>query len=389
MAGYIFSLDNQASLKLYAENGVYSTKLSEPKTMWRIHHEGTFADYATMKSGDNIYFFIDRKIYGIGELVNIKSAKSGNQCKYSNYPKACIPMPFQYSKEKKSLLWDEGKNSINQRWICIFKPSPCFFTNGIDMDDVLQSNPDAFKMLRAFWKLSFVKFDDQENQAFRDIILKINNNVLENKTPGENVYLDNSKVTHSNILSKLNKTDYSIDVAPFLNTCNEDSRIRHEMAIEAALLYQLSHKDAASTDVFGTWDYLSHQVIASPFKPIDYMDKMDVFGYSYVVGYAPTRSAYLLAELKRDEASIEDVEQVLKYVDWVKDEYCFNDYSMINAFLVAYDFDQNVIEFNKDNAKRFYTIGRRPAKSGKWQNLKLVKYSYNIKKDRLDFDVIQ
>lgn len=26
---------------------------------------------------------------------------------------------------------------------------------------------------------------------------------------------------------------------------------------------------------FGTWDYVSHQVAASPFKPIDYMDKND------------------------------------------------------------------------------------------------------------------
>ena len=36
------------------------------------------------------------------------------------------------------------------------------------MDDVLASNPSQFRMLRAFWKLSFIKIDDDENQALID-----------------------------------------------------------------------------------------------------------------------------------------------------------------------------------------------------------------------------
>ena len=86
MAGYIFSLDSIESLSLYIENGVYATKLTPPKGYWKAHHEATFADYVTMKEGDNIYFFIDRKIYGIGVLIDLQ----GN-CKYSNFPQACIP----------------------------------------------------------------------------------------------------------------------------------------------------------------------------------------------------------------------------------------------------------------------------------------------------------
>ena len=40
------------------------------------------------------------------------------------------------------------------------------------MDDVLSYKPNSFRMLRAFWKLSFVKIDDEENKALKDIILK-------------------------------------------------------------------------------------------------------------------------------------------------------------------------------------------------------------------------
>jgi len=78
VAGYIFSLDNLDSLNLYTQNGVYATKLSPPTRLWGTHHEGTFADYATMQKGDNIYFFIKRKIYGVGKLVSL-----GSDCKFN------------------------------------------------------------------------------------------------------------------------------------------------------------------------------------------------------------------------------------------------------------------------------------------------------------------
>ena len=120
MAGYIISLNSIDSLELYVENGVYATRLSVPKnSRWSVHHEGTFADYATMKPGDNIYFFIKRNIYGIGSLVEL-----ADDCKFLNFPNASQPVEFNYEKIRSSLLWDEGPESINQRWLCVFQPSP-------------------------------------------------------------------------------------------------------------------------------------------------------------------------------------------------------------------------------------------------------------------------
>lgn len=383
MAGYLFSLDSLESLDLYVKNGVYSTKLPTPSNSWGRPQEGTFADYVTMKEGDNVYFFIQRKIYGIGELVNVQ-----DDCRYCNFPDASHPRPMDYSVVENQLLWDEGEFSKDQRWLCLFKPSPYFFCNGIDMDDVLSSNPAAFKMLRVFARLSFIKFDEDENQAFRDVILKFNQGSLQKRVEGEDVFASNYAQTHATISKKLSAANYTLDVAPILSSCAKRDRLRHEMAIEAGLLTQLSQNDNATKTVFGNWDYLSHQVIASPFKPIDYMDKMDIFGYSYVIGFSPTKSKFLVIEIKKDAGSEDDIEQLLKYVDWVKDEYCFGDYSMINAFLVAYAFDQSVIDHNKSVSLRKYTIGRRPAKSLEWSNLKLVRYRFNPQQQKLIFDTI-
>lgn len=383
MAGYIFNLDSLNSLKLYITNGVYATKLSSPPGYWMVHHEATFADYTTMKAGDNIYFFIDRKIYGIGELVNLNG-----ECKFSNYPEACMPNEFDYSTKQNILLWDEGEFSVNQRWLCIFKPSPFFFTLGIDMDDVLSSNPSAFKMLRAFWKVSFIKFDDIENQAFRDVILKFNQDVLINPKEDTNFFKSEYIERHAILNKRLMENNYKLDISPILATCSDEYYLKHEMALEAGILYQLTYHDAETERIFGNWDYLSHQVVASPFKPIDYMDKMDLFGYSYITGFNPTRSKYLVAELKKDSATTENIEQLLKYVDWIKDEYCFGDYSMVNAFLVAYDFAEEVIKYKSKNVERKYIIGRRPAKSLEWSNLKLIQYRFNPTSNKIDFHIV-
>jgi hypothetical protein len=384
MAGYIFSLDSLDSLHLYTKHGVYATKLSPPsRSSWLTHHEGTFADYSTMHAGDNVYFFIKRKIYGVGRLVDL-----GGDCKYLNYPQAGKPRRFGYQDTKSALLWDEGEFSVDQRCICLFEPDPCFFQSGIDMDDVLASNPAAFKMLRAFWKLSFIKFDDEENQAFRDVILKRNQATLANPEGDDGIFT--FEPSHIPISGRLSAGDYTLasGISAMLSSCADEDLLRHEMAIEAGLLHQLSVRDPLTCKVFGEWDYLSHQVIASPFKPIDYMDKMDLFGYSYLPGFRPTKSRFLVGEIKKDAARLEDVDQLLKYVDWVRDEYCHGDYSMIDAFLVAYDFSEDVVEHHGDVGVRGYTVGVRPAMSLEWKNAKLIKYSFSASSGKLGFELI-
>ena len=73
MAGYIMTLSDIDSLTYCVKTGTYSTNLGTPKGNWMTYHEGTFADYLSMKPGDSIYFFIKRKIYGIGKLIEIHS----------------------------------------------------------------------------------------------------------------------------------------------------------------------------------------------------------------------------------------------------------------------------------------------------------------------------
>ncbi|QGG50676.1 hypothetical protein [Lysinibacillus pakistanensis] len=363
MAGYIFTLDSFDSLNEIIKNGVYSTNINVPKkNNWLTPHEGTFTDYLSMKEGDNVYFFIDRKIYGIGKLKNVVE-----DCKLLNFPNADIPIVNDYTELKKEMILNKTLFNLKNRFICTFENNPYFFTTGVDMDDVLASNPSAFKMLRVLWKLSFIKIDDIENKALFDFILKTNEYELAN--PYNIFYTED--LLHKRIKSLYNNS-FRVTSKNILDLAADEDYIRHEMAIEAAIVDNISNNSSSS--IFGEWDYVSHQVVASPFKPVDYMDKMDVFGYRYIAGFS-TISKYLTIEIKKDRATEDVVHQIMKYVDWINQEYS-NDYGMIEAFVVAKHFPKEVINLKNKIGRRVYTKGRRPAMTLEWSNLRFIKYRY-------------
>lgn len=372
MAGYLFLLNDPAALDECVVTGRYATRIGEPsRGYWSVAAEGTLADYVTMRPGDNVYFFIKRRIYGIGELIDV-----GGSCRHLNFPGASAPRTFEADELGQTALLSGSDDSPSQRWVCFFRPSPHFFTQGVDMDDVLSSNPSAFRMLRAMWKVSFIKFDDEENQAFRDAVLKSNQAALAAPNVGTNVFDDRHQATHRAAEATVRAGSHRLHAGPIVDACADDGRLRHEMAIEAAVLDQLHSGEESATAALGSWDYLSHQVIASPFKPIDYMDKIDLFGYRYIPGYRPTISTYLVGEIKATAAARDDVDQLLKYVDWVKDEYAHGDYSLVQAYLIASDFSESVMLHLAERAQRMYTFQRRPARTETWRALVPVTYRY-------------
>lgn len=369
MAGYVITMRSIKDIENCIEQGIYSTEIRHKIAdgRWLMPHEGTFADYLSMKAGNHIYFFCERTLYGIGGLVDI-----GEDCKYLCYRHADDPRVPKSRKEYAACrpLIDTF-DQVN-RCMCLFRPAPKFFRHGVDMDAVLDSNPDAFRMLRALWKVSFIKLGDTEDQALMDVLLKHNEEDIDN---------DKECFSYDDSLhQRLKQTDlvpyqFTYHNLAMYASSKGDTRLKHEMAIEASLCDILTHEDL---DPFGHWDYISHQVIASPFKPIDYMDKMDIFGYRLIPGFS-TVSKYLIVEIKKDEASAETVGQLMKYVDFITNEYAHGDYSMIEAFIVAYDFDEHAEVACREKAVRNYLSGYRPITAAVWRSIHLVKYRYEDK----------
>ena len=186
MAGYIFSISKEGWAS-FIENdlqyGVFSPYCLEitedatdrqKKSINKVL-AATFGDMVTMKPGDNIYFLSNRKIYGVGTAKKI-----GDDCKYDNYIGASDLTP-DYAIDIESTVFLK-ESSTRARWFCIFEPQEHLFKKGVDMDDVLQFRPSAFKMLRAFEGLSFIKIDDEENRALKEYIC------LKNEAAYDNIF---------------------------------------------------------------------------------------------------------------------------------------------------------------------------------------------------------
>lgn len=370
--------------------GYYSTNLrmNSNTQIWSKTKVATFADYYSMRTGDYIFFFFNRKIYGVGELTNIADL---NDCKFWAYENANIPV----TQTVVSPIIDDIE--LENRCICFFKPVN-YFPYGVDMDEALTTYPDSFKSLRVIQGRSFIKMDDEEAQALYAIITKSNSTRNTQAFDWKPPAFDDSKqlVASSRVLS--NPSFYKFTIESLLSNFkirNKDG-INEEMAIEAALVNSLNTGNSASIEKL---TYVSHQVSASPAKPVEYMEWIDVFGYKTTsdlvkkgISITFAKDQYYVIEIKRDSLGLKHnrkkapkwvntnkavANQLMKYVDWVAKNYASNKYPMVKGVIVANDFDDEFIDYCKEMCVRNYNSGYRDASPSVWNNIELIKYSFN------------
>lgn len=390
MAGYIFSVRQDLIDEVFACN-VYNGFFAPytPEITQEILEEGSvrkiksinkvlasvFADFVSMKEGDNVYFLSKRKIYGVGKLKNI-----GADCKYDNFPDASklIPNCNVDTTNASNFL---TTSTTQARWVLFFEPETHFFAKGVDMDDVLQYKPSAFKMLRAFEKLSFIKIDDEENRALKEYIYIVNER---EDTPEELPFDD----TFQNSLSSIDLVPYTLDITKAIDVNNHFNLIFSEMFIEASLVQFLSRRQC---DAFGSWDNITHQLIASPFKPLKHIDKIDIFGYRFSEMYTDKPaliSKYVVVELKKETINKAALEQTMQYVDWICSEYTSGDYSRIEAYVVGNSTVNNIDHLREEYCERSYISETHPVVTKRWNNLSIVLYDIDIDEHTISFSTI-
>lgn len=298
---------------------------------------------------DNIYFFIDRKIYWVWKVLRKGDSIIRKDDKWNLW--------FYFD----DLFWNDS------------------YYNWVDMDELLFSDSNSYPMIRVMDWVSYIKLDIEENLRLRGFLLK------------------NSK----KITLKPNKNSQKTNNIFWENLVNNfyrdwKDKISNEKVIETWLLNLFVNNKSKFEKYFWNLDYLSSQIPASPQKPVDYMDKMDLFWYKLIDDkHILTKSKFVIIELKKGTLTSDDINQLLKYIDYVAKNYCWWNYSMINAYLIWSSFSQiKKIDKNKkdlldtlsliDNNRNY--LPWRSNKSLSWnckKELKILYYNYNWKE--LDF----
>ena len=381
MPGYLINLGSEGgTLDLYVESGIYGTRIG--RTGWYPSTLYTLADYLTMRPGDLVFFFQRRMIYGIGSVVGLENEGAPGPV-YCNFPGADIPTvgtapPY---------LWD-GDNDPSIRWRVFFRPSPSFFRNGVDMDEVLQADSAGIaRNLRVFWNRSFIKMEDDEMNLVATAILRRNND------PESPVFPDSSAELHAELSQRANLTDYVPDSDRLVAEGRQGDRIRSEPALQAWLADALTHGRQSATQIFGEWSYVANLYPASPLKPRDYMDEIDLFGYTLAYPEHPV-SPYVMKfkiiEVKKDDQTVGSanvVDQVMKYVDWISNTRAGGDYALVDAYVVASGYSPEIIEYARLARTRTYVMPRRPYETKTWARLTLVRYKATEAVPSVELDV--
>lgn len=369
MPGYVINLGvEEGRLQLYVQSGIYGTSRLG-RTGWYPQTLYTLADYLTMRPGDLIFFFQRRIIYGIGTIVAIV-VNDDEHCVFCNSPRSYLPS----QQVTPPYLWN-GDKDPHIRWRVLFQPAPAFFATGVDMDEVLQADSAGIaRSLRVFSNRSFIKTEDDESHLVATAILR------RNEAADAAIFPDNSGGVHQAMGRVANLSDFLVDSDDLVAHDLQGSEVQHEPTLQAWLADRLTRRVPDVTGIFGDWDYVSNLYPASPLKPRQYMEEIDVFGYVLAPAQPPIPPyvrRFKVIEVKAGSQTLGPsnvVDQVMKYVDWVSSARAGGDYGLIDAYIVASDFAQDLVQYAAERRTRSYVIPRRPYETRQWASLTLVKY---------------
>lgn len=287
LAGVIINLSGPEPRERYCTSGAYSYKQRRPAAGRRGwgQYEKALADYLALGDGDLVFFFENRRIYGTGRIVRLPGTERATLC---NYPRS-----WDLWKDPEPMfLWDNEPEDdlVDHPFVVFFTPDPAWYTQGIDMDEALESDAHGYvRSLPFFSGVSFARIDAFEAAHLASLIRKAN-------TAGDS-YPDKHKEVHrraTRVLANHAKV-FNIDVDALVQQYSEDQLLRHETLLEAWLIDAFRNRWELVRPIMGGRSqptFVARQVPASPFKPPEYIDRIDLLAYNIE---PPTPSSLFLS----------------------------------------------------------------------------------------------
>ena len=336
--GVFIALYDYESLKLYLKNGIYGFLMSpiEEDISSRSNHYKVLSDYACLREGTHVFFFLKRTIiYGgqiIGSRENASFFLNGSYsplCRKANANLSWDESKRQnyYSTDKKGIFKIDEDRERCQPYLIRFEDYKGIKGNYIVSDD-LYVNVGRYPYplpSNSMQDMGFCILTPGEVEIALELLIK-----SENKINLEDV----EKILVEEPL-KLFSVDYGIKNF-------EEERIINESHLEFSLL---SNKKLLSKFVKLPEKYLlSRQIPISPFKPYQ-MDRADICIYDIENPINKGTLPNIIIELKKDKANKDALYQVERYLKWLDILISDKDVlSSIKAYIIADGFTKNMNE---------------------------------------------
>lgn len=348
-----------------------------------------FADLLTISPGDKVFFFSKRRIYGIAEVVGM--GNDGALGPILNFPNSDI-----FNTQPLTGSISDGPDADKIRVVVLLKPSPCFFPEGIDMDEVLSYPGAEYCWGLRFWSgRNILQLGIAETKLLEGIFLRrysSQSRQIQPETAGciaAKARAMRLGVARPSFVKMLANPAHSADVAGV--------KINREFAIHGALIEAIQYGCSILPPEFvDANDHLlgcQREIPASPPKPYDYADFIDVMRFNGWSAAIPTAVRFDIFEIKKDRMrgeALPIIKQLLEYVDFVARNYASGDYGAIRAGFIAESFPPDVLSqyraaqaltgqnLNVDFHKPYVLSTHGSGTSTKiWRNLFLITYKWN------------
>lgn len=386
MKGYVFTVNKGVPIGKILNRGYFGVRLTKHPTALYA----TLADFCTFKPKQKVFFFQERWLYGIAEFASPAPL-------HLNFPGSDAHglAEVTYSRSEEALTSDSGNEEWQQiPYVFAFKSSPYLFERGVDMDEALSTpNFDAWG-LRFMSGKSFFELNDSDTDTLTKIFMQRFAN--SGKTLPEEARPDPftaklSALFQESHTGSFNLTNTVVRLNRFVMPRAgrvENENILHGMFVEALQSNEsflpLSRKGLIRTAAY-------HELPASPPKPAEYADSIDVFCTLATRENPGVPLHFEVIELKSDilpwsgETAATHLSQVMKYVDFVARNYAGGNYSAVTAYLIASQFSDDFKILKSELARRTYVLDPHDegAATRTWDSLHLMRYRWDAPNRRL------
>lgn len=369
MKGYVFSVGSDFDAAKSLGKGVFGVLQESTTALWNWQMIETFADYAGMEEGDLVFFFQKRRIYGVGRLAKPK-----------HWPAAVIwnrPDGYLAHGAGKPLFAPDGRAPPV---LFHFVPHPVFFKQGIDMDEVLaDANARPDWALRFFWKRSFIQLDEHEAKTILATFVR--------KFPGE-ISVPTAKSDEPPSRPGLMPFAFADIIRQNASFVSSLGGLAPEAVLHGALVSEITQNGLPCDRRDERTAVVIHEAPASPPKPADYIDRIDILRARCLSGSpGGIPHHWDIVESKAGIVSLEAgkavLGQVMKYVDFVAREKCAGDYGAVSGHIVARGYEAPLIRFMDDAAaegrlsRAFVTDPHSQDAIQSWHSLRLWTYQWD------------
>lgn len=327
--GYHIFLTGESNFHTCLQKGVYGGIHSKGSSKSEQLNSEVISSFAGIRVGDLVFFYVKNKgIYGLWKVTS---------------------EPFYDTTP----IWTGAKNVYPFR-VC-FEPTIRKFSNPIAMTDILDLR-DKGRIwtfdLGTMAKKSHYPITSDEGKELIRLLLR-NNAIFMEPDPIPKPYLPTKR------------EPLHIDLQ-----CDKNGRIKYEGYLSA--WFMRSFALGKLKELIGDYrDYLNY-------VPTSFNKVMDIFlTHVTTVDSVDILHKFTCTELKTGIVSEDDLNQIIRYENWIARKLGDGDPEMVQGILVGFDFSKGVLEY------------WRKRKTIEEKTIRLMKYKVNPSRDGITIEEIE